>query len=308
MIKEMKNVFLFALMFVCSLSIDAQVYAQLKIWDSHERHPKINQIEFLPADEALASYDAIYGHGTMWESEYVGFRIYMDHRQSIDLYGKKTPQLELDSTNFYSNAEWMKKGYGEDILFCGPSISAGAFRGVTDGKLATIDKVSARGQRIVNAGPDTVVVEVWDKDWQINGRTLQMTQRYTMLSGHRDVQIDVYLEGASDDMLFATGAQKLEMDNEGMTNRRGLVGSWGRNVPDKAHPEFVEGVGIGVCVPQKYLSEVKEDELNYLCYVHPVDGHIRYYLAVCADMQQTGEAFHDAQSWFSWLRRWGRSK
>lgn len=308
----MKNVFLFAIMFVCSLSIDAQVYAQLKIWDSHERHPKINQIEFQPADEALASYDAIYGHGTMWESEYVGFRIYMDHRQSIDLYGKKTLQLELDSTNFYSNADWMAKGYGEDILFCGPSISAGAFRGVVEGKLATIDKVSARGQRIVNAGPDTVVVEVWDKDWQINGKTLQMTQRYTMLSGHRDVQVDIYIEGGSDSYVYATGVQKLEMENHGFCfpepgkhlpkGKSALVGSWGRNVPDKAHPELIEGVGIGVTVPAQYLVGTEEDDLNYLCYVHPVNGHIRYHLAVAAEMEIGG--FKESGAWFGWLRQW----
>ncbi|MCQ2196910.1 MAG: DUF4861 domain-containing protein [Bacteroidaceae bacterium] len=314
-------------------SLHAQVYAQLKLRDSKLRYPKINEIEFKGSADPRATYDAIYGHGAMWESEYVGFRIYMDHRQSIDLYGKKYPQLELDSTNFYSDATWMAKGYGEDILYAGQSIAAGSFRGFEDNKLTYIDKVSARGQRIVKEGPDTVMVEVWDKDWNTNGKTLQMRQVYTMLRGHRDVQIDIYLEGVNDQDVFATGVQKLEMDNEGFIlpltepkepkdNRKthkkankpespqwqvgtdgALVGSWGRNIPEKGHPELVEGVGIGVYVPSEFVHEVKEDELNYLCFIHPVNGHIRYHLAVCAEMQ-VNDGFKKSQDWFGWLRQW----
>lgn len=303
----MKKALLLLFLITSSALAHAQVYAQLKLWDSHLRYPKINEIEFEGADSALATYDAIYGHGAMWESEYVGFRVYMDHRQSIDLYGKKLPQMELDSTNFYSNAQWMARGYGEDILFAGQSVAAGSFRGWEDGRPTYIEKVGARGQRIVLPGPDMVVVEVWDRDWQYQGRTLQMTQRYTMLRGHRDVQIDIFLQGVTDDDVFCTGVQKLEMDNEGMMDeRRGLVGSWGRNIPDKAHPELIEGLGIGVTVPREYLVRIQEDELNYLCLIHPVSGHIRYHLAVAADMQQDG-GYHDSASWFDWLRRWTRS-
>lgn len=297
----MKRYFFLVILSVWTICLHAQVYAQLKLWDSHLRYPKINEIEFQGADLSLATYDAIYGHGAMWESEYVGFRVYMDHRQSIDIYGKRKPQMELDVTNFYTTPEQMKAGYGEDILFAGQSVGAGSFRGYVDGKTTYIDSVAARGQRIVCEGPDSVVIEVWDKDWQYHGHCVQMTQRYTMLRGHRDVQIDIYLEGCPDTELFATGVQKLEMQNEGFMDGFGLVGSWGRNVPDKGHPEYVEGVGLGVYVPDMYLKASKEDELNYLCILQPVGGHIRYYLAICADMQQDG-GFHSAKSWFKWLQ------
>ncbi|MCF0199081.1 MAG: DUF4861 family protein, partial [Bacteroidaceae bacterium] len=189
----------------------AQVYGQLKLWDSHLRYPQINEIEFCGADSSLATYDAVYGHGAMWESEWVGFRIYMDHRQSIDLYGKQQAQLELATTNFYSNRDLMAQGYGEDILYVGQSVGAGSFRGYENGKPTYIEPVGARGQRIVNSGPDTVVVEVWDRDWLYKGRNLQMKQRYTMLRGHRDVLVDIYLDGCDDTEQFATGVQKLEM-------------------------------------------------------------------------------------------------
>lgn len=281
-----------------------RVYAQLKLRDQKLRYPRINSVEFLGSEDPRYTYDAIYGHGAMWESDYVGFRVYMDHRQSIDLYGKKHPRMELDTVNFYSNRDLLKAGYGEDILWAGQSVGAGSFRGLREGKPVYVDSVAARGQRVVEAGPLRTVVEVWDKDWKINGKTLQMKQVYTMYGGHRDVQVDIYLEGASDKDLFATGAQKLEMENEGLLlKKEGLVGSWGRNVPEKGAPDLIEGVGIGVYAEPQYVARVQEDDLNYLIYLHPVDGHIRYHLNVCADMQLEG-GYHNAKDWFEYLKSW----
>lgn len=278
--------------------------AFMKVWDRKYRYPYINSIEYQGRNEPLATYDAIYGHGAQWESELVGFRVYMDHRQSIDIYGKPTPQLVLDKTNFYSTREDIANGLGCDILFAGPSVGAGSFRGFIDGQPTYVDSVEARGQRVIASGPVRAIVEVWDKNWWYNNKTLQMRQRYTIYAGHRDVQVDIQLAGPSiDDELFCTGVQKLEMDNEGLMElTTGLVGSWGKNIPDKAAEDLVEGVGLGVSVDAPFLLAKKEDAYNYLTILHPVNGHITYHLAICALMEQGG--FKDAKSWFRWLQQW----
>lgn len=283
----------------------AQVAAQMKLWDQKHRFPKVNAVEFKGDEASLSMYDAIYGHGAMWENEFMGFRVYMDHRQSIDLYGKKKPQLELDSTNFYTTPEQMAQGYGEDILFVGASIGAGSFRGYVDGAPVFINPVDSRGQRVVNEGPDSAIVEVYATNWIYGNDTLQVCQRFTARRGHREVQVDVKIvesgEKSVDDLLFCTGVQKLQRRNAGLMRSDGLVGSWGSNAPDQNNPDMLETLGIGVCVPEKYLVEVKEDSLNYLCVVHPVAGHIRYYIVAASDMQQQG-GFHSSQAWFTWLK------
>ena len=164
--------------------------------------------------------------------------------------------------------------------------------------------MEARGQRVIASGPVRAIVEVTDKNWFYNGKTLQMRQRYTIYAGHRDVEVDIRLAGQDiDNEAFCTGVQKIETDNEGfMDAATGLVGSWGKNIPDKAAEDLVEGVGLGVTVDNRYLSSKKEDSLNYLTILHPVDGCIRYHLAICALMEQQG--FKDAKSWFNWLRQW----
>ena len=277
--------------------------AFMKVWDRKYRYPYINSIEYQGRNEPLATYDAIYGHGAQWESELVGFRVYMDHRQSIDIYGKPTPQLVLDQTNFYSTREDIAQGRGCDILFAGQSVGAASFRGYLNGQPTYVDEVEARGQRVIASGPVRAIVEVTDKNWNYNGQLLQMRRLYTIYAGHRDVQVDVQLSGSGIDALpFCTGVQKLELESEGFVENSGLAGSWGKNVPDKAAKDLIEGVGLGVCVPAPYLTSTKEDDLNYLTLLHPYAGHIRYHLAICADMEHTG--FHDAKSWFNWLHTW----
>ena len=274
----------------------------MKLWDRKYRYPKINSIEFQGDVPQLSSYDAIYGHGAMWENEWIGFRVYVDYRQSVDLYGKKTAQMELDSINFYSSRDLMAKGFGEDILYVGSSIGAGSFRGYEGNKPTFVQPVSARGQRVLNEGPDSAVVEIYARDWQYQGKTLQFRQRFTALRGKREVQVDVWIEGCSDRDIFCTGVQKLESDNMGYTDRRGVVASWGSNVPDKAQKDLVERLGMAVRVDRQNLVEVREDDLNYLCLVHPVRGHIRYWLAAASDMQQK-DGYHSSSDWFSWVRR-----
>ena len=280
------------------------MHAHMKLWDRKYRYPRVNHVEFRGDVPQLASYDAVYGHGAMWENEYMGFRVYVDYRQSVDLYGKRQARMELDSINFYSTPELMAQGFGEDILYVGNSVGAGSFRGYEDGQLTFVNPVKARGQRVLNEGPDTAVVEIYATDWQYKGQTLQFRQRFTAIRGRREVAVDVWLDGCADSEVFATGVQKLETGNLGFADRVGLVGSWGSNVPDKGgHPELVETLGMGLRVEARNLVEVREDELNYLCLVHPVGGHIRYWLAAAADMQEEGEAFHSAEAWFEWLRK-----
>ena len=285
-------------------SFPPRTAAFMKVWDRKYRYPYINSIEYQGRNEPLATYDAIYGHGAQWESELVGFRVYMDHRQSIDIYGKPTPQLVLDKTNFYSTREDIAAGRGCDILFAGPSVGAGSFRGYVGGEPTYVDSVEARGQRVIASGPVRAIVEVWDKNWYYEGKTLQMRQCYTIYAGHRDVEVDVKLSGAGvDDLRFCTGVQKLELENEGyLSPAAGLVGSWGKNVPDKAAEDLVEGVGLGVCVSGQYLVDEREDSYNYLAVLRPRNGHIRYSLAICALMEHYG--FKDSVSWFAWLEQW----
>ena len=275
----------------------AQTDAYIKLRDEKKTHPRIDAITFPGDANTRYMYDAIYGHGAVIENPCVAYRVYMDNRQSLDLYVKQTPQIELDVTGFYTTPEQLAQGYGIDVLWAGKSIAAASFRGLQNGEPQTIDTVASRTQRVL----DDHTIQVGDKDWIYNGHPIQMTQTYSVLPNSRDLFVEVKLDGYLPDEIFCTGIQKLENDNQGFINAEGRAASWGSNVPDKKHPEIVEQVGLGIIVDPANVVATEESDLNYLVKVRPDnDGVIRYRVIACGDREKNG--FNNYKDWSNYIK------
>ena len=229
-----KSILSVSLLLGLSMSAFAQTDAYIKLRDEKKTHPRIESITFPGDANTRYMYDAIYGHGAVIENPWVAYRVYMDNRQSLDLYVKQTPQLELDVTGFYTTPEQLKEGYGIDVLWAGKSIGAGSFRGLQNGQPMTIDTVASRTQKVL----DDHIIQVIDKDWIYNGHPIQMTQTYSMSPNSRDLFVEIKLDGYLPDEVFATGIQKLETDNQGFINADGRAASWGSNIPEKDIPRL----------------------------------------------------------------------
>ena len=279
--------------------------AYIKLNDKNKKYPRITAITYPGDVDNRQMYNSIYGHGAVLEGLYNAIRVYMDNRQSVDLYAKNHPQLELETTGFYTTADQLGQGYGRDILWAGTSVAMGSFRGWKDNAPVTVDSVKTRGQRVVTTGPLRSVIEVIDREWDCNGKPVDMTQRFTLYKGHRDYEVEVSLTGVPKGSVFATGIQKIMNDNEGFITPDGLAGSWGWNLPDKSMPQVTDTLGLGICVPAPYLHKTLEDDVNYLTLVTPdVKGKIRYHITAAALRDETSH--RSADEWFKQLKAWRR--
>ncbi len=293
----MKKIILLAFACGFAFSTIAQTDAYIKLRDEKKTHPRIESITFPGDANTRYMYDAIYGHGAVIENPWVAYRVYMDNRQSLDLYVKQTPQMELDVTGFYTTPDQLKEGYGIDVLWAGKSIGAGSFRGLQNGQPVTIDTVASRTQKVINDH----TIQVIDKDWIYNGHPIQMTQTYSMSPNSRDLFVEVKLDGYMPDEVFATGIQKLETDNQGFINVDGRAASWGSNIPDKNHPEIVEQVGLGIIVEPENVVNAEETDLNYLVTVRPdSEGIIRYRVIAAGDREKNG--FTNYNDWSKYIK------
>lgn len=236
---------------------EPRVYAHIGI----SSKPKSN----IAAFEALGSsnvFNSLYHHGACFESELVGFRIYSDSRQNVDIYGKRTHRLELATTSFNSTAKNLAAGYGHDVLWNGRSMACGTLRDWRDGQVQEVTDVQRRGQRVLAYGPLRTVVEVADLGWHGD---LCCRTRYTLYAGHRDVKVETRFDKPlPDHQLFCTGVQKIGIEPQGVLQSDGLAASWGRDWPDygkkQLYPE--QAVGLAVYVPTDYVYNTAEDSLN----------------------------------------------
>lgn len=288
-----------------TIRYEAGTHAYIKLNDKNKKYPRISAIAYPGDVDNRQMYNSIYGHGSVLEGLYNAIRVYMDNRQSVDLYAKNRPQLELETTGFYTTADQLDKGYGRDILWAGTSVALGSFRGWQNGSPTTIDSVTTRGQRVVTTGPLRSVIEVSDREWIYNGKPIDMTQRYTIYKGRRDYEVEVTLKGLPAKSLFATGVQKIMNDNQGFIRNDGLAGSWGNNIPDKGMPQVADTLGLGISVAAPYLVKVLEDDINYLTIISPDrNGKIKYNITAASLRDECSP--RDAKAWFEHLATWRR--
>ena len=251
------------------------------------------------------SFHLLHHHGVAFENELIALRVYFDKRQTLDLYGKKRKGLEIKDTQFYPNKQQLLDGYGDDILWAGNALGLGALRGWVEFKEQLLDDVEYRGQRIVCQGPIRTIVEVTDKGWlwKKGENRISLKQRFTLYAGRRDIILEAWLNPSNDSIRFFTGLQHL-LNGKEYSDHEGLRGNWGKSCnPTDSIMAHAQTLGMGIFVPDEYLcQEMPCDSLNDAFILAPQNGYLRYYLTYSSDKESYG--FHQAQIWFSYLRRW----
>ena len=251
------------------------------------------------------SFHLLHHHGVAFENELIALRIYFDKRQTLDLYGKKRKGLEIKDTQFYPDKQQLLGGYGDDILWAGNALGLGALRGWVECKEQLLDDVEYRGQHIVCQGPIRTIVEVTDKGWlwKKGENSINLKQRFTLYAGRRDIILEAWLNPSNDSIRFFTGLQHL-LNGREYSDHEGLRGNWGKSCnPTDSIMAHAQTLGMGIFVPDEYLcQEMPCDSLNDAFIIAPQNGYLRYYLTYSSDKESYG--FHQAQIWFSYLRRW----
>lgn len=277
----------------------ARTYAQMKAYGHNNKYANITGFSAAGTENV---YSFVYHHGPAIESELVAYRIYFNEKQTVDPYSKVNKRLEIKETCFYPTKEQRANGYGDDALRVYNSGGVGALKG-WNGKEAThIKPVVNRTERILASGPVRAIAEVEVIGWEYQGNDLNMTNRYTIYGGHRDIRIDVMFDRPLKEEVFAAGVQILKK-GEHMSDHQGLLGSWGTDWPVSDTLGYAkETTGMGTFIP-KYRTQEVEDASNYLYILQaPGKQHFHYYSTFTSKKESFG--FKDMKAWFEYLPEW----
>lgn len=286
-----------------------RVYADMmltnkKIKESNKQDLYISQ---LTVENGTNAYNMLHHHGAAFESELVGYRIYFDHRQTVDIYGKNRKGLELRQTQFYPDDEQKALGFGDDVLWVGNTLGLGTLRGWDGEQPVMLNDVAHRSQRVVATGPLRIIIEVKDRQWRVlpDEEPITMSTRYTLCAGHRDCSVDISFEDTPDEKLFVTGLINVK-GSKAYTNQKGLRGCWGTDWPVSAKDSIGhkrETVGLGIRIPKENVVEERPaDKDNYPIIVRPKDNRLHYDIVFTSDNESFG--YHSADDWFLFLKEW----
>lgn len=282
------------------------------------------------------TYHSLHHHGVAVESELMAYRIYFDRKQTIDPYCKRTPQLELAQSHWYPNDSLLALGYGDDILRVSGTVGVGSVKYWNGKKHVHIEPVAERSQRIVSSKKDQATIEVAVKGWtpalpedQNTSRPVDLTTRYTMKAGHRDMRCDVFVSDTLSGL--CTGVQSIpakgpnqqsEIINLNLENGV-LLASWGTDWPVNDSVKYAkETVGLAVFIPHPYAGSLVHDKSNNLCLLNltaerpdsdkgltaerPEICHAHFYLTCVGATKENHPVASSATEWFTYLRQWAK--
>lgn len=138
----------------------------------------------------------IYGfEGIGWESGKVGYRLYLDYRNAIDVFGKRKPepvltQLALSGAGYHAMTDW-----GMDILKVGESLGIGAIGAFADGRIVRFEHYDRHEARVADEGPVLAAAEVSFTGWRVGAVTTDIRSRYEISAGSALTRADVEVSG-----------------------------------------------------------------------------------------------------------------
>ncbi len=147
--------------------------------------------------------------GPAWENDMIAFRNYYDARNGIDIFGKRTGAMVMDSVgvngrDYHTLADW-----GMDILKVGNSLGAGAIAiGIGD-SLYRIGPCEEGRYRFITEGPVRAIFELTYKNVPAGGRLYQVTHQISIYAGDRFYRSKVWVNDLRGDEDLVTGIVNL---------------------------------------------------------------------------------------------------
>jgi unsaturated chondroitin disaccharide hydrolase len=232
--------------------------------------------------------------GLGWESEQVAFRIYLDKRNAIDLFGKRRPGLCLD---LFSTPEYiyhLESPYGRDIYDVGDSIGIGSVGALVDGKVVRIEDAAERNWKIVNNGPVRAIGEIEYKGWKVAGRSVDLVSRITQWAGEHGFEHRISSSNANGLTLIAGLTRKPGID--AITRQANgsvkVIATWGHQVvapgTTATHDDLPnQNLGLALFVPRSEASDLPPDASNHLVQVALKNGSAHWYVAAMWDQEES---------------------
>ena len=209
--------------------------------------------------------------GSGWESDKVAFRCYLDQRNAIDVFGKKTPQIVLPFVgvdgydNYHEMADW-----GMDNMKVGDALGIGTIAAWDGTKAVRVEKRDSLESYIPADGKIRSQVKTTYYGWNVNNVTCNLQSLLTIDAGSRASHMELL---ADKDIPLCTGIVK---DKNGELFR-GESGQWAYLATFGQQSLNNDNMGLAIFYKKNQLQEITEDKLNHVLVFKPQKGYVEYY-------------------------------
>jgi hypothetical protein len=223
--------------------------------------------------------------GPGWESDKVGYRFYLDWRNAIDLFGKRTPKMVLQNVgldgfeSYHSMSDW-----GMDILKVGESLGIGTIAAWQNGKAQRVAETDSVTCAITANGPIYSEIQTHYYGWKTGGQPTDLKSILSITAGSRLTRHDVALTGGSPQL--CTGIVKL--DQTRLIHSKDKRGDWAYLATFGKQSLADDSLGMAILYRTSDWMQFGDDGLSHVVVLNSSQDRLSYYFLAAWEKELQG--------------------
>lgn len=230
--------------------------------------------------------------GPGWESDKIGYRLYLDQRNAIDIFGKKTSEMVLskvgsdDFESYHHMEDW-----GMDIFKVGKSLGIGSLGFWTGTHAQRVEKTDGVSCEVMNGSAMGSKVRISYDGWELENYKTDLIATLSIASKSRMTKHNILLE--SDLPNLCTGI--IKNSNAEVILPKQMSTGWRYFATYGKQSLNNDNLGLFIVYRDSDIMEITEDEHSYVLVLMPKNKQLDYYFGAAWELEpggiKTREAF-----------------
>ncbi|MDR6969633.1 hypothetical protein J2X31_003666 [Flavobacterium arsenatis] len=222
--------------------------------------------------------------GPGWESNKVGYRLYLDWRNAIDIYGKKTDTLVLSQVgqdgfdSYHNMSDW-----GADILKVAKGMGVGSIGRIVNNEMHHFREVEATEAKVSNH-KDRSEVKVNYTGWKTNNQKTNLESQLTIFPDERYTKHTIQSSELMDGI--CTGIVKL--NNLPVIEKSSENKKWAYIATYGVQTLFDDQLGMAVFYEVATAEKPFEGPHDHLIQFRPTKNKITFYFLGAWEKEPNG--------------------
>jgi len=210
--------------------------------------------------------------GPGWENNKIGYRLYLDWRNAIDIFGKTTDSMVLSQVGhdgFDSYHE--QESWGSDILKVGKGLGIGSLGRLVNDKVMHFKEVDSTFASVENTSENSAVTVNYN-GWKTGDDSIDLTSTLSIRPDQRYTKHTIQASKAIKGIVTGIVDHGVSYFKKESANKKwAYIATYGEQtlVPDD--------LGMAIFYEVETTSEVKQGEDDYLIEFKPTTQPISFY-------------------------------
>ncbi|ALS97307.1 DUF4861 family protein [Lacimicrobium alkaliphilum] len=227
--------------------------------------------------------------GPGWENDRMGYRLYLDWRNAIDVFGKTTHKMVLPEVgqdgydSYHQMADW-----GMDLLKVGKALGLGALGRLTDSGVAHMQQVEQTRYQLLENTSLNAVFNVSYNGWQVDNQMVDVSTDYHIHGKDGATRIQVKTSEPVASLVTGLVRHGLPLLQQ-QGDKWGYIATFG----NQSLAGDTDNLGMAIFYRLDQVEKQMDSEFDHLLLFKPATQTIEYQ--ILAEWPQHPEGVQDQQ-------------